>query len=174
MQAFIPHLLGHARAVLRCEGLAWDAVQESLIRLWQSVRETGDLPHSVGPWLCKAVILRSLYDARSLRRRMRREQRVGSAEATTESPAGRLENVEFREKLEAELSRLPTDFREVFVLREFEGLDYSRIAERTGVPPGTVRSRLRRARLALRTALSRGLCHGELPSLPRTSPMKPR
>lgn len=46
---------------------------------------------------------------------------------------------------------LPADYREVLLLRELEDLPYKAIADITGVPPGTVMSRLSRARSALRT-----------------------
>jgi RNA polymerase sigma factor (sigma-70 family) len=48
--------------------------------------------------------------------------------------------------LEAAISALPTIFREVLVLRDMQGLEYREIAEVTGIPVGTVMSRLRRAR----------------------------
>ncbi|HEY1300037.1 MAG TPA: sigma factor-like helix-turn-helix DNA-binding protein [Stellaceae bacterium] len=47
---------------------------------------------------------------------------------------------------------MPPLLREVIVLRELQELDYRRIAEVTGVPIGTVMSRLHRARSALRQA----------------------
>jgi len=49
---------------------------------------------------------------------------------------------------------LPTQYREVIVLREFEGLSYQEIAVVLGIPAGTVMSRLGRARDRLREALS--------------------
>jgi RNA polymerase sigma-70 factor (ECF subfamily) len=54
-----------------------------------------------------------------------------------------------------QLGRLPTEFREVLVLREIEDLPYREIAEVLGVPIGTVMSRLARARQMMRKALSR-------------------
>jgi len=48
------------------------------------------------------------------------------------------------------MERLPAEYREVLLLRETEDLSYKEIAEVTGVPIGTVMSRLSRARLALR------------------------
>jgi RNA polymerase sigma-70 factor (ECF subfamily) len=48
------------------------------------------------------------------------------------------------------MERLPTEYREVLLLREVEDLAYKDIATVTGVPIGTVMSRLSRARLALR------------------------
>lgn len=51
------------------------------------------------------------------------------------------------------IGQLPVDFREVIVLREFEDLTYRQIAEITGIPVGTVMSRLSRARKQLRHLL---------------------
>jgi RNA polymerase sigma-70 factor (ECF subfamily) len=48
------------------------------------------------------------------------------------------------------MERLPMEYREVLLLREVEDLSYKEIAEVSGVPIGTVMSRLARARLALR------------------------
>jgi RNA polymerase sigma-70 factor (ECF subfamily) len=53
----------------------------------------------------------------------------------------------------AELDELDVEFREVIVLREFQGLSYDEIAATVGVPVGTVRSRLHRARGDLRERL---------------------
>jgi len=58
-----------------------------------------------------------------------------------------------------ELGRLPTEFREVLVLREIEDLPYREIAEVLGVPIGTVMSRLARARQMMRKALATGALH---------------
>lgn len=54
------------------------------------------------------------------------------------------------ETLDGLMRRLPEEYREVLVLREVEDLSYKAIAEVTGVPAGTVMSRLSRARAALR------------------------
>jgi RNA polymerase sigma-70 factor (ECF subfamily) len=50
---------------------------------------------------------------------------------------------------------LPVEFREVFVLREMEGLSYKEIAEVAGIPIGTVMSRLSRARRQLQATVAR-------------------
>jgi RNA polymerase sigma factor (sigma-70 family) len=52
-------------------------------------------------------------------------------------------------RLEAAIAALPVEFRETFVLRDIQGLDYREIAEVTGTPLGTVMSRLARARRRL-------------------------
>jgi RNA polymerase sigma-70 factor (ECF subfamily) len=58
-------------------------------------------------------------------------------------------------RLEAAIAELPIEFRETLVLREVEGLDYRTIAEITGVPIGTVMSRLARARRRLMVQLGK-------------------
>ncbi len=55
--------------------------------------------------------------------------------------------------IERAMSGLPDRFRELLVLRELEGLSYRELADVTGIPIGTVMSRLSRAREALRDAL---------------------
>jgi RNA polymerase sigma-70 factor (ECF subfamily) len=54
-----------------------------------------------------------------------------------------------RGRLEHAISALPAEYRETLLLREFQGLNYREIAEVTGVPMGTVMSRLARARSRL-------------------------
>jgi len=58
------------------------------------------------------------------------------------------------------LEKIPTNFREVLILREFEGMSYKEIAEITGMPAGTVMSSLSRARGRLRRILM-GLTDGD-------------
>jgi RNA polymerase sigma factor (sigma-70 family) len=55
-----------------------------------------------------------------------------------------------QQSLERVLRRLPDDYREILILREVEDMDYRSIAQLTGIPIGTVMSRLARARAALR------------------------
>ena len=57
-------------------------------------------------------------------------------------------NRHLREQVEAAVDRLTPHHREVFVMRELEGLSYHEIAARTGCTLGTVKSRLNRARRA--------------------------
>ena len=57
------------------------------------------------------------------------------------------------EKVQRAVQELPSDFREVIVLRELEGLSYKDIAAVAGIPIGTVMSRLARARERLQAIL---------------------
>ena len=67
-----------------------------------------------------------------------------------------LERQSARESLRRALDRLGPEFREVIVLRELEELSYKEISDVTGVPVGTVMSRLSRARRRLQDALAEG------------------
>lgn len=69
-------------------------------------------------------------------------------------PASDLENQELGRAIGEALANLGEDQRMVFVLREYENLDYREIAEITGVNEGTVKSRLFRAKEALRERLA--------------------
>lgn len=62
-----------------------------------------------------------------------------------------------RAVLERAIATLPTEFREVIVLREIEDMSYKEISEVVGVPIGTVMSRLARARKRLAAALGLGV-----------------
>jgi RNA polymerase sigma-70 factor, ECF subfamily len=68
-------------------------------------------------------------------------------------PAAGLENQELGRRIGEALAALGEDQRMVFVLREYENLDYAEIAAITGVNEGTVKSRLFRAKEALRERL---------------------
>lgn len=68
-------------------------------------------------------------------------------------PLPSAENTELGRKIGEALAELGEDQRMVFILREYEGLDYAAIAVVTGVSEGTVKSRLFRAKEALRSRL---------------------
>lgn len=151
-----PHL-DRARAVaariLGCEHLAEDALQEALISLWR----TGAPPAGVRAWLVRAVVLRSRHLRRTLLRRQHHERCAGDAACDLHAECSNPLHVAFAHEvghaIALALRTLPADQRETFALYEVEGFDYAEIAQRVGAPVGTIRSRLHRARAALRGAL---------------------
>jgi RNA polymerase sigma-70 factor (ECF subfamily) len=70
------------------------------------------------------------------------------------TPEGALSRADVRRRLDAALDALPEDLRSTFVLAEIVGLETDRIAEIERVAPGTIRSRLSRAKARLRADLS--------------------
>jgi len=91
-----------------------------------------------------------IYDSWKSRRRMteyiKEEKRVD-----TYHP----EDIETKIEIQKSIKKLHPDFRTVFVLREINGMSYEEIAVALRLPVGTVKSRLNRARLALRGTLRR-------------------
>lgn len=69
------------------------------------------------------------------------------------SPLAQIEEKEKMALLQRALNALPAEFRMVVTLRDVEGLSYEDIAEITGLNPGTVKSRIARARTDLRNRL---------------------
>lgn len=142
-------LLGVGRRILGCPDLAWDAVQEALIALWQADPPPAD-PQA---WLGRAVVHRSLHQLRTLGRRREHECRAARACTWAQDPGRELELRELGARLSAGIEALEPEFRQAFLLHERDELDYAEIARVARVPVGTVRSRIHRARRRLRRAL---------------------
>jgi RNA polymerase sigma-70 factor, ECF subfamily len=83
---------------------------------------------------------------RSEDRASRREERALDDIEPCEAPPDRAEQEQARALLDQILDAMPFDLRTVFVLHELEETECAEIAELLGIPPGTVASRLRRAR----------------------------
>jgi RNA polymerase sigma-70 factor (ECF subfamily) len=77
-----------------------------------------------------------------------------SAASQGRAPDEALEDALLRSTLEQVIARLPAEQREVFLLREYEGVSFADIAEATGAPIPTVKSRMRYALEALRRGLN--------------------
>jgi len=134
---------------------AEDLSQEAFVRAFRA-RARLDPDRPFYPWLYQ--ILRRLCfnftrDASSRRRKLEYAGGWLVAEARSRTAADDPERVRatdaLRERLEREIAELSPTQREVFVLKEFQGLKYREIAELLDVPIGTVMSRLYAARQRL-------------------------
>lgn len=155
-------------AVYRMTGDADDArdlAQETFLRAWSSLRsfEGGA---SFGTWLYSIALnqVRSEMRKRSALKRgapVSLDAAPGGGDddrgidppAPGRSPEQAMSSKDDVRLLRAAVASLDDDSREVIVLREFQDLSYEEIAEVAGVPVGTVRSRLFRAREELRRRL---------------------
>lgn len=97
--------------------------------------------------LCLSELRRASVRARSLR------EIAGEGPAPIRSPSSQATADEVGEQIAKVIAGLEPEFREVVVLREYEGLDYAEIAAILGCAEGTVKSRLARARERLREGL---------------------
>jgi RNA polymerase sigma-70 factor (ECF subfamily) len=156
----LPHLSDAytlARYLTRDDHDAEDVVQDAYLRAF-TYRNTyrGQDTGSARAWLL-AIVRNTAY---SWRRSASRGATTAEFDETRHSdsvadqhPEAALLRGATREAIAAALDQLPSEFREVIILREIEGLSYQEIAEVAGVPVGTVMSRLSRARNRLQRAL---------------------
>jgi RNA polymerase sigma-70 factor (ECF subfamily) len=160
-QAMLPHLdaaYNLARWLTGNDADAQDVVQEAYLR---ALRFFGGFRGGDGrPWLL-AIVRRTCFTW--LEQQRGRRPAVVTDEIVDERapcPIDVLLSVESRREVQEALARLPVEYREVLVLRELEGLSYKEIGVVTELPPGTVMSRLSRARERLHADLSRRLVEG--------------
>jgi RNA polymerase sigma-70 factor (ECF subfamily) len=143
-----------ARWLLRNDHDAQDAVQEACMRAF---RAFGRFRGGDGRAWLLTIVRNVCYS------HLARNRREPALESFDDAAHGGTENlVENKasawleakgEQLQQALERLPTEFREVIVLHEIEGLAYREIATVAEIPLGTVMSRLARARQKLQAEL---------------------
>jgi RNA polymerase sigma-70 factor (ECF subfamily) len=155
--AMLPHLdAAHnlARWLLRNEQDAQDVVQEAYLRAFKSF---GGFHGSNGrAWLLTIVRNTSytlLKKNRAVDLTTTFDEEIHTAGHESVSPATILEHSENAELIKEAMDELPAEFREILVLRHLEGLSYKEIADIAQIPPGTVMSRLARARGKLKESL---------------------
>ena len=157
-EAMLPHLdaaYNLARWLLRNEQDAQDVVQEAYLRAFKSfARFHGS---NGRPWLLTIVrntsyTLLKKNHAVDLTTPFDEEIHGSGHEAV--SPATIIERSENAQLLREAMDALPAEFREILVLRHQESLSYKEIADIAQIPPGTVMSRLARARSKLKECLA--------------------
>lgn len=154
----LPHLdAAHnlARWLLRNEQDAQDVVQEAYLRAFKSF---GGFHGSNGrAWLLTIVrntsyTLLKKNQAVDLTTTFDEELHASGQESV--SPETILERSEDATLIKEAMDELPAEFREILTLRHQEGLSYKEIADVAQIPPGTVMSRLARARAKLKEYLA--------------------
>ena len=153
-EAMLPHLdAAHnlARWLLRNEEDAQDVVQEAYLRAFKSF--AGFHGSNGRAWLLTIVRNTSytlLKKNRAVDLTTTFDEEIHAAGYESVSPATILEHSENAELIGEAMDELPAEFREILTLRHQEGLSYKEIADIAEIPPGTVMSRLARARAKLR------------------------
>ena len=148
---------GIARRITRDDVLAEDVVQDAFLGAWRSAERYVAGRGSVKTWLL-AIVHHRAIDAVRRRRPVTELPAEGEGVRTPEpltlpdvwgEVSGRLDAVEIQRALGA----LPPAQREAVELAYFAGLSQTEIADRTGAPLGTVKSRVRLALVTLRREL---------------------
>jgi RNA polymerase sigma-70 factor (ECF subfamily) len=159
---------GAMRAVayrfLRCEADSADAVQEAFLAAFRAI-DSFEGNAALSSWLHRIVVNQCL---RRLRGRKRRRtvslddlppafdehgRHAGPVSPWAPDAVNQLVRAETRAQVRACIDQLPDAYRTVLVLRDLEELDTDQTAERLGSTPGAVKTRLHRARQALRSLL---------------------
>jgi RNA polymerase sigma-70 factor (ECF subfamily) len=156
----------HQRAVfallsrmLRDPPTVEDLAQETFVRVFRGLPDLGarDRRHNVGAWILTIAARLAIDEVR--RRPLRPVQELSgapSARLVSPDPGPDREVLRLRlgRAIERAVDELAPEYRAAFLLREIHGLEYEAIAAALAIDIGTVKSRLSRARAALRQALA--------------------
>ncbi len=140
-----------ALRILREAGQAEDMVQEIFLGIWRKPTSFVEGRGSLGGWLVVVARNRAID---LLRRRKPSDSVEDVVLASRVDLALEAERNIVMEKVRTAMKDLPQQQQDSVELAFFEGLSYSEIAERTGDPLGTVKTRIRLALMSLRKALA--------------------
>ena len=170
MRRYNQKLFRTARAILRDDAEAEDALQEAYLKAFKAI---GDFraDAKLSTWLVRIVANEALGRLRRTRRGAQVIALAGDIETTTESamaadpseapaaeqPEREAQRAEVRRIMERKIDDLPDGFRAVFVLRAVEEMSVEEIGASLDIPEATVRTRFFRARALLRESLAREL-----------------
>ncbi len=165
-------MLAVARRLLHNEEDASDAVQDAFLSVFRAIGHF-DRQSRLGTWLHRIAVNAALQ---KLRRKQWKPERsieellpafqedghAAEPAVAWEEPHVALQHQETRDYVRRAIAELPENYRTVLVLRDIEELDTEETARLLALSAGTVKTRLHRARQALRTLLDRRL-RGEVP-----------
>jgi RNA polymerase sigma-70 factor (ECF subfamily) len=155
-------------------GEAEDVCQDVFTQAWTNAAQYDARRGAVGAWLLIMTRTRSID---LIRRRRSRPQPMNAIEADARlgaipdaSPAVDLQAASAEEAalVQAAMADLPDDQRDLLNLAYFEGLSHAEIADQTGTPLGTVKTRIRTGLLRLREAMGRALTPSTGKEAPRS------
>ncbi len=136
-------------AFTKSQDLAEDLTQKTFIRVWKKI-ETFRGDSSLFTWIYRIAINLAKNEFSS---KQAKNQGITDniddtydLESSVSSPESHAIELESMQAVMDFIASLPTDLREAISLREFDGRSYDEIAQITGSPIGTVRSRIFRAR----------------------------
>ncbi len=163
IRAYGGRMLAVARRLLRNEEDARDCVQEAFLQAFRNL-EKFEGRASLGSWLHRIVVNAALMKLRSRARRP--EESIEDLLPQFDADGHRLapepeltvstevfESAQTQAAVRRSIDRLPDDYRNVLLIRDIEGYDTQETADLLGLTPGAVKTRLHRARAALKTLL---------------------
>lgn len=135
-------LYGIAYSYMRNEADALEAVQETVCRVWQK-RHTLRNEQFFSTWMVR-ILIRVCLDAHKKRKRERPMTLFNSYENVSDR------GMEERLDMERRLDQLPARYRMIVILKYYQDMTISEIAELTGKPAGTIKTWIHKALKQLR------------------------
>ena len=150
---------GLALRVLGQPDLAEEVAQDVFAQVWREAGRYDEMRCTVAGWMVMLTRARAIDRLRARRARPDVSAAVDEAHAgplpsAERSPESATITAEDARVVRSALERLPEQLRSLIELAYYEGLTHSEIASRTGIPLGTVKTRLRNAMGTLRSALA--------------------
>lgn len=139
-----PVLLAILRRVLGSEEEAEDILQETLLQVWRQAARYDPERASVGTWLVLLARSRAIDRIRARAVRSRTEEEVAQTPAVkleTEVAVGAVLTGERQQRIRAALAELPAPQRRVLEMAYYDGKTQREIAQETGIPLGTIKTR---------------------------------
>ncbi len=152
LAAAVPHLRGYGRSLCGNADLADDLVQETMLKAWLA-RDRFVAGSSMRAWT--HVILRNAYFSIARRTRFRGDWDEHAADLLLAVPAAQDHRVALGD-LQRALLQLPSAQREALIMMGASGMTCEEVAEISQCAVGTVKSRVARARSALRRLIDDG------------------
>ncbi len=164
VRSYFGRLVTVARRILGNEEDARDAVQDGFIAAFKEIARF-EARSQLGTWLHRIVVNAALGRRRSKQRAMERsiedwlphftdgEHQIDPPAPWKETAETLLRQKEVQQLVRGCIDQLPEIYRNVLLLRDIEGIDTQQTAQMLETTPGVVKTRLHRARQALRTLL---------------------
>lgn len=147
---------------------ACEIVQDAFVSAYRAIKNFEEKAR-FSTWLCTIVINFSKNRLKQMKAQHSREESIddpiptddGSikAEPASNEPSAleRLEQREVRQKIQGCIDSLDSEFKEVIILRDIQGFSYNEICDMLKIAEGTVKSRLFRARDAVKDCLKKSM-----------------
>jgi len=132
-------------------GQADDLVQESFIKLWENCKKV--LPEKAKSYLYTLASNAFKNEMAHLKVRLKYANSNEQSDRTIETPEFRMQESEFKVRLEQAISELPETQREVFLMNRIDKLTYAEIAERLGVSVKAIEKRMGKALKHMRSKI---------------------
>lgn len=173
LRLYCNRMLATARRILKNEEEAKDAVQDAFLSAFKSIGEF-EGRSQLGTWLCRIVVNAALGRLRAMKRHPERsidellprfaadEHHLEPPVPWKETPDSSIQKAETRELVQRCIDQLPESYRIVLLLRDIEGVATDEAAKLLDTSVAVVKTRLHRARQALRTLLDPHFRRGDV------------